>query len=84
MTRAFRFNPVKTIQAVAFLLRREPARRMNYMRLLKILYLAERAILAESGKPLTGSPVLATPRGPLFADVLGLIRGQHIATPEWA
>lgn len=84
MNRPFPFNPLKTIQAVAFLLRREPARRMNYMRLLKILYLAEREILAESGKPLSGSHVVATRRGPILEDVLSLIRGQHTATPQWS
>ncbi|HEX7447565.1 MAG TPA: Panacea domain-containing protein [Pirellulales bacterium] len=84
MTRAFRFDERKTIQAVAFLLRREPGHRMNYMRLLKILYIAEREAIQESGKPLTGSRVIAMQRGPVLEDVLSLIRGQHIGTPEWA
>ena len=84
MYRVFRFDVEKTIQAVAFLLRREPHRCMNYMRLLKILYIAEREILAESGKPLTGSPVVAVPRGLLLEDVHELIRSQHIDTPRWS
>ncbi|HET6883028.1 MAG TPA: Panacea domain-containing protein [Pirellulales bacterium] len=84
MTRPFRFDKLKTMQAVAFLLRREPARRMNFMRLLTVLYFAEREILAESGKPLTGSHVVSTRRGPVLADVLALIQSQHIATPEWS
>lgn len=42
MTRPFKFNSEKAIQAVAFLLRRERGHRMNYMRLLKVLYFAER------------------------------------------
>lgn len=82
--RPFRFNRFKTMQAAAYLLRREPARRMNYMRLIKLLYLAEREILAEAGKPLTGSRVIAVRRGPVLEEVLALIHGQHIATPEWA
>lgn len=57
---------------------------MNYMRLLKVLYMAEREILAESSQPLTGSRVIAMKRGPVLEDVLGLIRGQHTATPEWS
>jgi len=84
MFHAFLLDLARTIQAVAFLLRREPHRCMNYMRLLKVLYLAERKILADSGKPLTGSPVVAMKRGPVLEDVYSLIRSQHVATAEWA
>ena len=84
MTWAFRFCPEKAIQAVAFLLRRERGHRMNYMRLLKVLYMAEREILAESGKPLTGSRVVAMQRGPVLEDLLKLIRGEHYAVPQWS
>ncbi len=84
MARHFRFDFDKAVQSVGFLLRRETCRRMNYMRLLKILYLAEREILKESGKPLTGSRVLAMQRGPVLEDVYSLIRSQHVETPRWA
>ena len=84
MAAAFRFNPEKAIQAVAFLLRRERGHRMNYMRLLKVLYLAEREALAESGKPLTGSRVLAMQRGPVLEEVFQLIKGQHWAIARWS
>ncbi len=57
---------------------------MNYMRLLKVLYIAERESLAESGKPITGSNVIAMERGPVLEDVFRLIRNQHISTPRWA
>jgi uncharacterized phage-associated protein len=84
MTRPFRFSPEKAVQAAAFLLRRERGHRMNYMRLLKILYIAEREILAESGKPLTGSRVVAMQRGPVLEDVLHLIRGTHGDIASWS
>lgn len=84
MARIFRFDSEKSLQAVAFLLRREPGHRMNYMRLLKILYIADREALRESSKPISGSCVVATKRGPLLDDVLKSIRGQHLATPRWA
>jgi uncharacterized phage-associated protein len=84
MSRPFQFYPEKAIEAVAFLLRRERGHRMNYMRLLKILYLAEREILAESSTPLTGSNVVAMQRGPVLEDVLQLIRSEHSATDKWA
>jgi uncharacterized phage-associated protein len=69
MSRPFQFFPEKAIEAVAFLLRRERGHRMNYMRLLKVLYIAEREILAEAGTPLTGSNFVAMQRGPVLEDV---------------
>lgn len=83
MHRPFKFDAEKTIQAVAFLLRREPARRMNYMRLLKLLYIAEREVLAESGVPLTGSPAIAMERGPVLEDVYSMIRSTHPESGHW-
>ena len=38
-------NPSKTIQAAAYPLKLEPGKRSNYMRLLKLLYLADRKSL---------------------------------------
>jgi uncharacterized phage-associated protein len=57
---------------------------MNYMRLLKLLYLAERECLRDSGQPLTGSPVVAMKRGPVLDEVYALIRNQHPMTPAWS
>src|SRR5437763_17099820 len=84
MSRPFQFDVEKTIQAAAFLLRREFGHRMNYMRLLKLLYLAERESLKEVGKPITGSRVIAMQRGPVLEDVFALIRGEHRAIPKWS
>ncbi len=82
--RYFRFDVDRTCQAVACLLRPLPGHRMNYMRLLKLLYLAERKSLQESGGPLTGSPVVAMERGPVLEDVFSLIRQTHPDTPGWS
>ncbi len=84
MKRPFQFDFEKAVQAVAFLLRRERFHRMNYMRLLKILYIAERECLRDSGKALTGSRVVAMKRGPVLEEVYELIRSQHVETPRWA
>ena len=84
MSRPFRFDLHKTLQSVCVLLRNEQGRRLSYLRVLKLLYLAEREILAEGGIPLTGSRVVAMKDGPVLEDVYDLIRGRHPATPVWS
>lgn len=78
-----RFNFRQACQAVAFLLRRRPGSRMNYMRLLKLLYVAERECLRDGGFAIAGGPVVAMPRGPVLQEIYGLIRGIHYHSPEW-
>jgi uncharacterized phage-associated protein len=43
---------------------------MNYMRLLKLLYIAERETLGRTGRPIVGGPVTAMERGPVLLEVL--------------
>lgn len=70
---AFKFD--KALQAAAYLLRRETCREMNYMRLLKVLYLADRESIRESGAPITGDKIAAMERGPVLSGVFDLIKG---------
>jgi uncharacterized phage-associated protein len=77
MTFRFHFNAKKAIQAIGVLMHRDRVTQMNYMRLLKLLYLAERAVLAETGRPIFGDTVVAMPRGPILENVYSLIRDQH-------
>jgi len=79
---AFRFE--KTLQAAAYLLRRESTRQMNYMRLLKVLYIADRESLRRVGRPITGDRVVAMERGPVLSEVYDLIKGAHLRSPEWS
>src|SRR5580700_367699 len=73
----------KTIQAIGVLFRHDGVRRMNYMRLLKLLYIADREAVKETGRPITGGPLMAMERGPVLQEVYDLIRGQHAAMPFW-
>lgn len=57
---------------------------MSYMRLLKVLYIAERELLRDYEVPLTGSRVIAMKHGPVLEDVFSLIRHQHMGTARWA
>jgi len=79
---AFKFD--KTIQAAAYLLRRESSREMNYMRLLKILYIADRESIRKTGRPITGDRVAAMKQGPVLSEILDLIKGVHLHSPVWA
>jgi hypothetical protein len=53
-----RFNFKRTLQASAYLLRLD-GKRMPYMRLLKLLYIADREWLAEMGESITGDRAYA-------------------------
>lgn len=65
----------KTIQAVGVLFRAEGVQRANCMRLLKLLYIADRESIREVGRPITGGAVVAMERGPVLEEVYDLIPG---------
>lgn len=73
----------KTIQAVGVLFRHDGVTRMNYMRLLKLLYIADREAFKETGRPITGGPTIALERGPVLEEAYDLVRGQHAEMPLW-
>jgi len=77
------FDVQKAIQAAGELLRFE-RNRMSYIRLLKLLYIADRDAIRESGMPILGSRAVAMDNGPLHSDVYNLVRGIHENTATWA
>lgn len=79
----FNFNPRKAVEAAAVLLKREPHWRTNYMRLLKLMYIADRESLKETGSPIVGGNVYAMERGPVLSAVLKLINSEHPDSPAW-
>jgi uncharacterized phage-associated protein len=80
---AFSFNSQKAIQAVAVLLKREHGRRTNYMRLLKLLYLADRQAIIKIAQPITGDYVYAMDRGPVLGNIYDLIKSEHRDSAQW-
>jgi uncharacterized phage-associated protein len=78
-----RFHFQRTLQAVAEFLEASPGRRMNYMRLLKLLYIAERELLAEHALPITGDQAVAMERGPVLSHTYDLILGKTDGADEW-
>lgn len=78
-----RLDTAKAIQAVGVVLRRE-GKRSGRLRLLKLLYIADRKCLAETGAFLLGSKFVAMKHGPLHSEVLDLINGWHLGEPDWS
>ena len=70
----FRFHLDKTLQAAGVLLGLDGGR-MGYIRLLKLLYIADRELLVETGRPLTGDDAVAMKHGPVLSRVYDLIKG---------
>jgi uncharacterized phage-associated protein len=87
-----RFNEAKATQAAARLLRNRG--RMSYMKLIKLLYLADREALARWGRPITTDTYVSMKHGPVLSQVLDLITEgpnpfigetfwtRHISEPE--
>ena len=76
-----RLNSKKAIQAIGVLLLAEQPSIMDKSRILKLLYIADRESIRDTGRPLLGSRIVAMDRGPLHSSVLDLINGQHIDEP---
>ena len=87
----FVFNEKKAAQTAAYLLQRCGGE-MKYLKLIKILYLADRESLLKTGHPITGDRHVSMDNGPVLSRVLNLIREEpseanspwydYISTPE--
>ena len=80
----FYFNALKAMQAAASLLRSEETKQMSYLRVLKLLYIADRESMRETGRPITGDRVVAMDNGPVLEGVYNLIEGSGYCQPTWA
>jgi len=78
-----RLDVEKAIQAAGVVLRRE-GKEATRLRILKLLYIADRESLAETGSPILGSRIVAMKHGPLHSEVLDLINGGHRDEPKWS
>lgn len=73
----------KVIQTAGALLRRD-AKRMSRIRLLKLLYLADRQSLQQCGIPILGSRLVAMRQGPVHKYVFELVNGLGRGEPAWS
>ncbi len=81
----FKFNEQKAIQAVAFLLKQkhDSTKTDNYMRLLKLLYFADRESIRETGSPITGDKFVAMEHGPTLSKLYDLVFQRILDNTEW-
>ncbi len=85
----FAFDRQKSIQAVAWLLKTRPNYQDNYMRLLKVLYMADRESIQETGSPITGDAFVAMRHGTMLSRLLNLSKhapghlDQNADHTEW-
>jgi uncharacterized phage-associated protein len=78
----FVLNEKKAAQAGAHLLVRNNGT-MNYMMLVKLMYLADRTTLIERGQTITGDEMFALPKGPVLSTVLDWIsEGSPLSAPQ--
>jgi uncharacterized phage-associated protein len=72
------FDPQRATQAAAFLVNCSGAKEMQYLKLLKLLYFADRESIKENGYPITGDQAYAMKHGPVLTTVY-----DFISADEW-
>ena len=82
----FPFQDRKTAQAAAHLIKLAGGR-LNYMVLIKLLYLADREMLLNLGVPITGDRMVSMDNGPVLSKVLDFVnmgkRANHTDGSAW-
>jgi len=71
----FRFNEAKATQAAACLLRLRGGR-MKYLKLIKLLYIADREALSRWGRPITTDRYVSMKEGPVLSNTYNLIHSE--------
>lgn len=78
----FVFNEQKAAQVAKYLIHKRQGT-MNFGVLLKVMYLADRKALLDTGYPITGDAMISMRNGTLLSRVYDRIKG-NFAEPEWA
>lgn len=79
----FCFNKRKAAQTAAYLIRRHGGQ-LNYLKLVKLMYLADRRVLVERGRMITGDRMVSMPHGPVLSHVLDLITLDVTDSSIWS
>jgi len=79
----YNFGTRKIVEAVAVLLKSCPERSMGRMRLLKLLYIADRESLREVRRPIIGTELTSMKWGPLHSKVYDMAKGPPDDDETW-
>ena len=75
----FSFNEQKATEAACHLLKFNNGK-MNYMKLVKLLYLADRKALEHWGRTITGDSFVSLNHGTILSTILNIIRHDEMGT----
>jgi uncharacterized phage-associated protein len=80
----FKFNERKALQAAGRLIL-NCGGEMNYMAMMKLLYIIDREALLRWGRPVTGDDVVAMKHGPVLSKILNRVsqKKQGLPKSEW-
>ena len=70
-------------QAVGYLIEKHGGR-LNYMKLIKLLYIADREMINQVGYPITGDSYCSMKNGPVLSRLYDLIRGKGCGSDQIA
>jgi len=80
---SYSFDCQRLIEATGVLLKAVAPHRMSRLRLIKLLYLADRDSIRETGFPITGDAVYAMDNGPVLSRTYDCIKGSDYYAKEW-
>jgi len=76
------FRDRKVAQIAAFFLSKVAESRMPLLKLMKLLYLADREAIREYGEPMSNDCAVAMPHGPVLSMTLDLVNGFTQSSPR--
>src|SRR5665213_4351225 len=74
----FKFSLDKAIQAIGVIFREEDSTVLEYLRIIKLLYIAERESISEIGRTIIGDRIVAMDDGPVMSHVYDLMKGSAV------
>lgn len=77
------FKTDKAVQAASAILRRQGGR-MSRLRLVKLLYIANRKMLQQHGRPIFVAKAVAMKHGPVHSEVYDLVNGRRMDEERWS
>ena len=77
------FNVEIAGQMAAWFLGKTPGKSIHSLKLIKLLYLAERSFIERYGYPTLGDKLVSTPRGPILEGTLNHMKGHGTSNNGW-